>query len=134
MTRPSDTHFELIQGVIGRLANNSLTCKSWAVTLVAAAAALTAKDALWYFSLAGAIPPIMFWYLDAFYLQRERTFRTLYERLVKDPASIAPMSLDISGLLDTHKMRGILFSANLALFYMPLILVSIVLGLLKRSA
>jgi hypothetical protein len=71
-------HINLLQGIINRLANNSASCKTWCLTLVAA-----------FLSLAGAaheprivtfalIPIVFFGSLDATYLAQERAYRDLY--------------------------------------------------------
>lgn len=131
---PETKHFELVQGVINRLANNQLVCKGWAITVVAAAAALTSqKDAQWYFTVAAALPPAFFWWLDAYYLQHERKFRALYQELVVGSDHVLPMSMDIRRYGGAHPLRRALTSWQVAGFYLVLILVVMALGLLKRG-
>ena len=49
-------HLEMIEAVIERMAKNSFQLKGWAMTLVAAIIALSAKDADRRFILFGIIP------------------------------------------------------------------------------
>lgn len=90
-------HLELIQAVISRLAQNSFALRGWAVTLVAAIFALSAKGAnQWYFLIA-LIPALTFWGLDAYYLRQERLFRKLYDTVrALDPEELLnnPFSMD----------------------------------------
>jgi hypothetical protein len=77
---------DLIQGVITRMANNSFLLKGWLITLIAVMLALS-KDSLvgqnaTYLSLVAILPVLVFWYLDAFFLHRERCFRKLYEWVI----------------------------------------------------
>lgn len=74
---------DLIQGLIGRMGNNSFLLKGWCISLIAVLLALT-KDTivatdLDYFNFVLVLPVIVFWYLDAFFLHKERCYRKLYD-------------------------------------------------------
>lgn len=78
---------DLIQGVINRMAHNSFMLKGWLVTIIVAVLALT-KDTLLtnkvdYLSLILMLPLIVFWYLDAFFLHKERCYRKLYDWVIE---------------------------------------------------
>ena len=75
-------HVNLLQGIINRLANNSASCKTWCLGLVAA-----------FIGLAGAskspgivsyvvLPILLFGCLDAMYLAQERAYRQLFRTVV----------------------------------------------------
>ncbi len=137
-------YLEIIQGVIGRLANNSFSLKGWAVTLVAAVFALAAKDAdKGYFAIA-LIPTICFWGLDSFYLRQERLFRRLYDwvRLLQSEEILNPFTMDTSafaeprvgnkmietiGLGDVKSWWKTCWSTTIAWFYAPLVFCTIIL-------
>lgn len=77
---------DLIQGVINRMAQNSFLLKGWTITIIVAVLALT-KDTLvtndiTYFSIILLIPLIVFWYLDAFFLHKERCYIKLYNWVI----------------------------------------------------
>lgn len=79
---------DLIQGVINRMAHNSFMLKGWLVTIIVAVLALT-KDTLLtnkvdYLSLILMLPLIVFWYLDAFFLHKERCYRKLYDWVIEN--------------------------------------------------
>lgn len=79
---------DLIQSVITRMANNSFLLKGWMVSLIAVILALS-KDTILiedvtYLSLILCIPVFAFWYLDAFFLHKERCYRKLYDWVVKE--------------------------------------------------
>lgn len=78
-------HLEMIQGVINRMANNSFMLKGWAVTLLAGLFALSSKEADKLYFLIAYVPIIVFWWLDAFYLQKERLYVALYDFVRKLP-------------------------------------------------
>ena len=89
-------HLEMIQGIITRLANNSFAYKGWAITLVAAVFALSAKNASPYFLVVALIPTLAFWGLDSYYLRQERLFRELYDdvRKTTDEKAEDPFSMN----------------------------------------
>jgi|WetSurMetagenome_2_1015567.scaffolds.fasta_scaffold384957_2 hypothetical protein len=74
---------DLIQGVITRMANNSFLLKGWIISLVAVLLALTNQtivaNNLSYFNFILILPVVIFWYLDAFFLHKEKCFRRLYD-------------------------------------------------------
>lgn len=74
-------HLEFIQDVITRMGRNSFALKGWAVTIIAALFALSFKDPNSLIIWIGIIPIVSFWYLDAFYLQQERLYRSLYDKV-----------------------------------------------------
>jgi hypothetical protein len=81
---------DFIQGVITRMANNSFLLKGWLISLIAVVLALN-KDSLLsneinvYIILL--LPIITFWYLDAFFLHREKLYRKLYEWVITNRPS-----------------------------------------------
>jgi hypothetical protein len=87
-------HLQMIQAVIERLSNASFVIRGWAVTLVAAVFALSAKDADRRFFLIAYLPILAFWLLDSFYLSRERTFRAIYSHVAKMGNDEVDFSMD----------------------------------------
>lgn len=77
---------DLIQGVINRMAQNSFLLKGWAITIIVAVLALTKEtlitNNITYFSMILLIPLIVFWYLDAFFLHKERCYIKLYDWVI----------------------------------------------------
>ena len=74
-------HLKMIQEVIKRMGTNSFAMKGWAVALVTGFFVLDTKLNSMPFLLLAIIPLIMFWFLDSYYLQQERLFRSLYEEV-----------------------------------------------------
>lgn len=138
MTNEEILHKEidLIQGVINRMASNSFLLKGWIVSLIAVILALT-KDTivatqLSYFSLILLLPVIVFWYLDAFFLHKERCYIQLYEWVIKNRQT----SLDNIYSLNYNKYEKdvdsifkIMFSTTLRLFYGFIVIVLIGLAI-----
>lgn len=69
-------YLQMMQDNITRMANNSLSCKTWMVTIVTAFLALTCGiESLNGWIVLAFVPVIVFWYLDTFYLNLERGMR-----------------------------------------------------------
>lgn len=75
---------DILQNNISRMAQNSAQCKTWCLALTSALIALSidkigcSKELIWLVLL----PPVMFWFLDAYYLQLETAFRDIYDDFI----------------------------------------------------
>lgn len=115
---------DLIQGVITRMANNSFMLKGWLISLIAVVLALS-KDSLISCNakticLILCFPIIVFWYLDAFFLHREKCYRKLYDWVIKNRMTSNEnlYSLDFSPFKkDVKSIFRIMFSQTLFPFY-----------------
>jgi hypothetical protein len=74
-------HLQMIQNVIARMAGNSFSLRTLAVTLTTGLIALLGSIAnpTPLYALAALLPLFVFWLLDARYLQLERLYRRLYD-------------------------------------------------------
>lgn len=77
------TYLTLIQGVISRMANNSASCKTWCVTIVAAVLALAIDKGSVESIFVGLLPLVLFLFLDAYYLSLEHDYRNIYNNFVE---------------------------------------------------
>lgn len=77
-------HLKMVQGVITRMAGNSAQMKTWAVSLVTAVIVFSglSEKPHWLIAMAGFVPVVAFWIMDAKYLHLERCYRALYEEIV----------------------------------------------------
>lgn len=71
-------HIDMYQGIITRMAGNSSACKNWCIVLVSAFLAFIIKDGKGDYAWLVAIPIIIFWFLDAYYLGLENQFRDAF--------------------------------------------------------
>jgi len=79
---------DIIQSVITRIANNSFLLKGWLITLISVILAFS-KDSIvinniTYLNLVLCLPVIIFWYLDAYFLHKEKCYRKLYDWVVEN--------------------------------------------------
>jgi hypothetical protein len=76
-------HITVLEGIIARLANNSASCKTWCLTLVAALLSLAGATHSPQMVTAALVPIIIFGFLDVMYLASEVAYRDLYAGVVK---------------------------------------------------
>jgi hypothetical protein len=125
---------DLIQGTITRVANNSFLLKGWLVSLIAIVLALTKETIvatdLTYFSLILLLPVIVFWYLDAFFLHKEKCYRKLYEWVIVNRSKTQEYSYDLNYKRFEKEVKNIfqiMFSKTLWSFYGLIVVVLIAL-------
>ena len=68
-------HLEMIEKVIERMASNSFILKGWTVTLVTLVFTLMSKEGERKLLLVAAVPDLVFFFLDGYFLQLERKYR-----------------------------------------------------------
>jgi hypothetical protein len=72
-------HLEFIQATVNRMAGTSFLLKGWAVTLTGGLLALTFKEVDRRYLYISLVVLLQFWFLDGYYLSRERRFIALYD-------------------------------------------------------
>ena len=77
------THLNIMQDVIRRMAENSRSCKVWCITLVSATLVLVAQTGNPQNALLAIVPAVLFLALDTYYLALERDFRSAYDAFVQ---------------------------------------------------
>lgn len=76
-------HFNLLQGIINRLANNSASCKTWCLVIVSALLSLAGATHVSGIVTFALVPVVIFGCLDGMYLAQERAYRSLYTRIAQ---------------------------------------------------
>lgn len=115
---------DLIQGVINRMASNSFLLKGWLITLIAVILALT-KDSLLstdltYLSLILCLPILVFWYLDAFFLHKEKCYRKLFDWVIENRKTSDDFLYSLNYRRFKSEVKnvvGVMFSWTLLPFY-----------------
>lgn len=123
----------MIQGIINRMANNSFLLKGWAVSIVAGIFALAGKTTNNMYILFTVVPIIIFYFLDAYYLQQERLYRVLYEKVRLMDESEIDFDLKASTSDDMNKnsrYSSCLKAKAVFIFYLPLAIADIIIILL----
>ena len=120
-------HLSFIQGVINRMNSNSFSLKGWMVAIVSALCAIyvsnnSAPNSHLYL-IAALLAVILFCGLDAYYLQMEKKYRKLFNKVLESPSE-TDYNMDISG--EKVSYWEALKSTSVCVLY---IVVAILLGL-----
>ncbi len=78
------THLQIYQSILARMANNSSTVKTWCVTVVSAILVLLIERQAESALPLAMIPLALFFVLDIYYLSLEKRFRYSYNCFVED--------------------------------------------------
>jgi hypothetical protein len=126
MTDKDSLHKEidLIQGIINRMANNTFLLKGWLVSLIAIIIALI-KDSIIiaesvYFGIMLLLIVVAFWYLDAFFLHKEKCFRKMYDWVIENRKNTDEYLYNLDYTRFEKQISNILclmFSKTLIIFY-----------------
>ena len=110
-------HLELIQGVINRMAANSLHLKGWSVVFVSALFVLAAIEASARFAALAYFPAVMHWVLDGYFLWQERLFRRLYDAVRAKSDDEIDFSMNTGPYGQQESWSQALFSKTLLIFH-----------------
>lgn len=130
MDQPSPKEYlfneaKIVQRIITRMGHNSFLIKGWAVSLVVVSLLF---EGVVYHHFIAFIPWIVFWVLDAYFLQLERLYRLLYDWLIANRLNSNEYLLSMS----VERFRGqvpcklqTMFSKTLLTFYSSLLAIII---------
>jgi len=123
-------HLEFIQAIIARLSNSSFAIKGWTLTVCSAIYALAATNSNWRVAAITVIPAILFWILDGLFLRQERLYRCLYDDVRVESSTVEPFLLSARAYKANVKVRSVILSATLVIFYGSLLIASVALAIL----
>ncbi len=118
-------HLEFIQSAVNRLAANSFQMKGWMLTIVSALLGFFAESGNTKFALVAILPVLVFWGLDAYYLQQERKFRGIYNDVVipNKTRKVGLFEMPIKNYSDgKYAYWDVFFSQTIMLLYLPVII------------
>lgn len=126
-------HLDYIQNTITRMASNSFYIKGWTITLVSGILVLASKTSGWWYYLFPSCPILFFWALDSYYLYLERKFKDLYDYVRTKKEDKIDFSMKINNSILSHKTKYLkcLISPSTMFFYLPLLVVTIVIVILS---
>ncbi|AFI03411.1 hypothetical protein [Helicobacter cetorum] len=126
---------KILQGVINRMAQNSLECKKWTLALAVGVLSLKIESISNLYGLCVlAVLLLCFWFLDAYYLKQERLFREQYKWLIENRLKTDERMFEVLPIKKTCKLLQVLSvmfcHKSISLFpYMALTLCLVVYGL-----
>ncbi|MHA7863368.1 hypothetical protein [Flagellimonas marinaquae] len=98
-------HLEFIHNVIDRLSHKSFLVKSWSITTITALMAFGIDKGDYRIFIVGFPVSLLFWYLDSHYLWLEKSFRQLYDAVIKKEVKAMSMNItDFKGKINFWKI------------------------------
>ena len=113
--------------------SNSFQVKEWMITIVSALFALYVNSSNSSYIFVGLVPTVLFWYLDAYYLQLERKFRGLYNDVLSDNHKILPFTMPIEKYKDcNYSIWSAIFSKTIGWLYAIILALLLIGGILLK--
>ena len=119
------SHLNISQSVINRMANNSASCKGWCIAIVSAILVVVADKSKQEYSLIALMPVILFMILDAYYLVLEKRFRISYNEFIEKLHSCEISSSDLFVIIPSGSQVRIFSKALLSFSVWPFYLMLI---------
>jgi hypothetical protein len=117
---------KIIQDIIKRMAFNSFLIKGWTITLVAATLLLNGSK---YQIFISYIPLFAFWFLDAYFLRKEKLYRKLYEWVIQHRLETDEFLLDMKIDRFEKEVKSslkLMFSITLGWFYFSIFILTFI--------
>lgn len=123
-------HLIMIQGIINRMAMNSFALKGWTITLLTGLSVFAKDFGIWKYSSICILLTIMFWYLDSYYLSKEKIFRDVYDRtriLLENDVDFSMKPTEEELTASKNQVVTVMCSKTEWRFYIVLIVMSIII-------
>lgn len=121
-------HLQLIQGVIDRMATSAAIYKGFVATIVTGIAAISFTDVRSRVLLVAFLPVICFLAMDTYYLQLEKKYRILYEKVRTETIipdfALNPYCTDDELKKNHATVWDCLRSPSIRMFYGPIIVLA----------
>lgn len=117
-------HLTMLQGIIGRMGENSFALKALSATFGSAAVAVmaTATKPSPLYAVSAMVPIIIFWLMDAQYLRYERSYRRLYDK-VRRGEEVEAYTLDAAPFMqEAGPVFRTAFTWSVSWFYVAILL------------
>ena len=124
---------DLIQAIVTRMANTSFLIKGWSVTMMTFIFATKSDPKTLTLVF---VPILLFWMLDAYFLQQERLYRKLYQWVVENRMLSDKYLFSLSTARVQDQKRPlilVMFSTTLMVFYGGALLLVIIYMILFNS-
>lgn len=124
-------HLDYIHNTINRMSTNSFLVKGWAITIISALFIFSDNKMNERILAIAILAMIIFWYLNAYFLQQERKFRALFDevRVLSEGEIDFSMSTDKFKTDEYTLMSGI-FGKTVWPLYMAIILMTFIVQLI----
>ncbi len=127
------SHLNITQSVIQRMAMNSSSCKAWCITVVSAILVIVADKGKSQYAYIAIIPNILFLVLDTYYLALEKMFRILYNDFIKKLHENVIDSSDLFVVIPKGNLIKMFFKSIISFSVWPFYLTLLIMILLAKE-
>lgn len=127
------SHLNITQSVIQRMATNSSSCKAWCITVVSAILVIVADKGKSQYAYIAIIPNILFLVLDTYYLALEKMFRILYNDFIKKLHENVIDSSDLFVVIPKGNLIKMFFKSIISFSVWPFYLTLLIMILLAKE-
>jgi hypothetical protein len=108
-----------IRHIINRMATNSFIIKGWTLAVLGIILLLSSTG---YQALIAVFALLVFWYLDAYFLRQEKTYRALYNEIVENKLNTSDEFFDMRSAryeagIEVPRPSKLMLSKTLLIFY-----------------
>jgi hypothetical protein len=127
------SHLEITQSAIQRMAENSASCKTWCVTLVSAILVVIADKGKPQYALIAIIPTALFLILDSYYLMLEKMFRKSYNDFINKLHNDKVVETDLYSIAPNGNRFKMFFTSIFSFSVLPFYLTLLVMVWITMS-
>lgn len=127
------SHLNITQSVIQRMATNSSSCKAWCITVVSAILVIVADKGKSQYAYIAIIPNILFLVLDTYYLALEKMFRISYNDFIKKLHENVIDSSDLFVVIPKGNLIKMFFKSIISFSVWPFYLTLLIMILLAKE-
>lgn len=127
------SHLNITQSVIQRMATNSSSCKAWCITVVSAILVIVADKGKSQYAYIAIIPNILFFVLDTYYLTLEKMFRNSYNDFIRKLHDNKIESSDLFAVIPKGKWIKTFLKSIISFSIWPFYLTLLIMILLAKE-
>lgn len=115
-------HLDFIHNTINRMSNNSFLIKGWTISIVSVLFIFSDDKMNGEFLGIAILAVVIFWYLNGFFLQQERKYRALYDKVRIQQENEINFSMSTSDFKNgKYSLLSGIFGKTIWLLYLSII-------------
>ncbi|MCD9580610.1 hypothetical protein [Tenacibaculum maritimum] len=127
-------HLDYIHNTINRMSNNSFLIKGWTISIVSVLFVFSDDKMNGRFLGIAIIAVVIFWYLNGFFLQQERKFRALYDKVRIQQENEVDFSMSTTDFKDgKYSLLSSIFGKTIWPLYLTIIFMIIIAKYILES-
>ncbi|WP_034886225.1 hypothetical protein [Gillisia sp. JM1] len=127
-------HLDYIHNTINRMSNNSFIIKGWTISIVSVLFIFSDNQINEKFLAIALLAVVVFWYLNGYFLQQERKFRALYDKVRNLNENEINFSMSTEDYIKgDYSLMNSIFGKTIWPIYLTLIIMIILVQIIVES-